>query len=335
MENEMTSPLVSAVIPTCNRADLVKRAVMTALAQTYPHMEVVVVVDGPDEDTVRLLQQMADARLKVVTLSERVGGSEARNEGVRVASGDWIAFLDDDDEWVPDKVEKQLSAAEGLGVDFPVVASRFIARSPRADYLWPTRLLKCDEDVSEYLFVRKSIFFGEALLQTSTLFARKALLEMVPFTRGLKKHQDWDWVLRVAQLQGVRFCMVDEPLAVWYVEENRSNVSGVNLWRFSLQWINENRHLITRRAYTGFIVTQVSPQASRDLDWRAFFPLAASMFSNGALRPLDLLMFCAMWGVPQKLRRTVRALCMGLRSKPGSIDAVASAAVESVNRTKA
>ena len=105
----VTTPLVSVVIPTRNRSGLVVRAVSSALAQTYGDIEVIVVVDGPDQGTAEALERVNDPRLKIVQLPESVGGSDARNAGVKAADGAWVAFLDDDDEWLPEKIQKQLS----------------------------------------------------------------------------------------------------------------------------------------------------------------------------------------------------------------------------------
>ncbi len=104
--------LVSAVIPTRGRPELLRRAVRSALAQTLREIEVVVVIDGEDSATKRALQELAheDGRVRVVALATSVGGSDARNRGVDAASGEWIAFLDDDDEWLPGKLQAQIDA---------------------------------------------------------------------------------------------------------------------------------------------------------------------------------------------------------------------------------
>jgi glycosyltransferase involved in cell wall biosynthesis len=88
--------LVSAVTPTFRRPNLVARAVDSALAQTVRDLEVVVVVDGGDRDTLRLLRRTRDARLRVIPVPRRLGPGDSRNHGVAAARGKWIAFLDDD-----------------------------------------------------------------------------------------------------------------------------------------------------------------------------------------------------------------------------------------------
>lgn len=302
------SPLISVVIPTRNRLPLLCRAIDSVLRQSYHHFEIVIVVDGKDPVTLAGLAKYNDVRIRIHELELSIGGSGARNEGVRLAEGEWVAFLDDDDEWYPEKLEKQLCVAQRLNSDFSLVASRFIARSPNCDFLWPKRLPTLTEPLSEYLFVRKSFFFGEGLLQTSTLFANKALLQKIPFTNGLKKHQDWDWVLRVASLDKFSLVVVPEALAVWYVEDARQTVSNNSTWRFSLEWIQQNRNLVTRKAYAAFIVTQVVPQASRQAEWKAFWPLLREIFHGGDPRILDVALFLVMWLIPQNLRRLVRGV---------------------------
>src|SRR5271156_1846095 len=127
------SELVSAVIPTRNRPDLVQRAVLSALHQTHTQLEVIDVIDGEDRSSEESLAQIEDARLKVMPLRVNVGGSEARNIGIRAARGIWIALLDDDDEWLPGKIAAQLQMARASDSAFPVVSSRVILRTPRQD----------------------------------------------------------------------------------------------------------------------------------------------------------------------------------------------------------
>lgn len=110
------NPLVSTIIPSYKRpASFVKRAIDSALNQTYPNIEIVVVDDNPPgsparEDLAQLLQEYeGDPRVRAVINPQNMGGSEARNEGVKAARGEYLAFLDDDDEFLPNKIEAQLT----------------------------------------------------------------------------------------------------------------------------------------------------------------------------------------------------------------------------------
>jgi len=305
--------LVSAVIPTRNRPSLVLRAVKTALTQTHPNMEVVVVVDGPDNSTSKALAAIADSRLQIVTLPQPQGGSGARNAGVKAAHGDWIAFLDDDDEWMPSKIECQLSTALGSRHRIPVVSSRIIARTPGRDYVWPRRLPSPHEPISDYLFSRTSLFQGEGLVQTSTLFTTREFLLKMPFRKGLKKHQDWDWLIRAGKQEGVGFEFADHPLAVWYTDQKRSSISNSDDWRFSMHWVREMHSCFTPQAYAGFVLIVVAGQAAAATTWREYWDLLSDSLESGECRVLHLLLFAGMRLFPRETRRKFRAWLGGSR----------------------
>ena len=106
----MSSASVSVVIPTFNRQKVLPRAVMSVLHQSHRAAEVVVVDDGSTDGTAELIA----ARFGSVEIlrQDNRGVSAARNAGIRATRGDWVAFLDSDDEWKPDKLERQLAALE-------------------------------------------------------------------------------------------------------------------------------------------------------------------------------------------------------------------------------
>ena len=297
-------PLVTAVIPTRGRPELVTRAVHSALAQTYPQMEVVVAVDGPDAFTTDQLAKLSDNRLRVVTLSKSAGGAAARNAGVEAARGAWIALLDDDDEWLPNKIELQMQCAGNSRFRYPIVSSQVFARASQYEVIWPR--IEPYEPLSEYLLARNSWSYGEGLLSTITLLFPKELFQQVAFRPELRRHQDLDWVLRAAKHEGAGIEFVPQPLAVWHMAEHRSSVSTTADWQASLQWIDSVRDLITPRAYASFIATSLSPQAAAVHDWNAFPLLFKNMVTQGEPNLRDLLLYSGMWLVPRNLRRTVR-----------------------------
>jgi glycosyltransferase involved in cell wall biosynthesis len=299
-----TPPLVTAVIPTRNRPELVTRAVRSALGQSYPHMEVVVVIDGPDMATDAALATLSDERLRVVTLPESRGGSGARNAGVEVASGSWIALLDDDDEWLPEKIDLQIQRAKASKFRYPIVSSQLFSRTSHYQIVWPR--IPPYEPLSEYLLARNSWSFGEGVLQATTFLFPKALFCAVPFRLGLRRHQDVDWVLRAARYEGAGIEFVSQPLSIWNLAERRPSVSSNTDWRISLNWINSVRDLVTPRAYASFVATELSAQAAKAGDWKAFPLLIKIMLEGGRPNFRDLLLYLGMWFVPKTLRRMVR-----------------------------
>jgi glycosyltransferase involved in cell wall biosynthesis len=298
-------PLVSVVIPTFNRPDMVLRAVESVLNQSFSDTEILTVIDGDDEHTSSSLKSRCYPKLRIIQLTAQCGGSHARNEGVREARGEWIALLDDDDIWFPRKLEKQLAIARASKAAEPIVACKVLARTASGDFQWPRKLPS--EPLSEYLLARNSWSQGENLLQTSTLFARRRLLLEVGFAEGLQKHQDWDWLLRVTQMPGVKIEFIDEPLSIWSLEPSRNSVSRRQDWQGSLAWIRNRRELVTRRAYAGFIATQTASQAARQKDWKAFKPLLTEMFQVGRPKAIDIFLLFGMWFVPVSWRDWLRS----------------------------
>ncbi len=283
---------------------LVLRAVDSVLQQTFSDLEVIVVIDGDESHILAALESVSSPRLQVLRLRRRVGGSGARNLGVYAARGEWVAFLDDDDLWLPKKLEMQLAAAQASNASDPIVACKVIAHTPAGEFVWPRKLPS--EPLSEYLLARNSWTQGEGLLQTSTLLTSRRLLLKVGFEEGLRKHQDWDWLLRAARIPGVKIEFVDEPLAIWNLE-SQGGVSRRHDWQGSLAWIRHRKDLVTRRAYAGFVATQIASQAARQKQWSAFLPLLAEMFKVGRPKAIDLMLLLGMWFVPDSLRQRPRS----------------------------
>lgn len=310
----MKGLLVSVIIPTRSRPKVVHRAIKSALAQSVADIEVIVVVDGPDKDTEESLASIADPRVRVIALPARAGGSEARNTGVRAARAPWIALLDDDDEWFPRKLQVQLDAAQSLGATYPVVYCRYVGRSLEGDCIMAARLPAEDEPISEYLFCRTGLRFGETGLGSSELLAPTRLLLEVPFLAGLRKHQDWDWILRAARHPGVKVHVVPEMLAVYYMDDGQMESGAPRMsthaeWRFSLEWVRERRHLLTRKAYSFFIATECATRAKKsNAGIGVFLMLAREFFFRGSPRLTSLVLFLGFSLVPVKWRNNLRKM---------------------------
>ena len=103
-------PTVSVIIPTYNRAHLVGRAIQSVLEQTYKDFELIVIDDGSNDNTEYIIKefQKKDKRIKYIAYKKNKGGSAARNAGIKSSKGEYIAFLDSDDEWLSEKLEKQI-----------------------------------------------------------------------------------------------------------------------------------------------------------------------------------------------------------------------------------
>lgn len=242
--------LVSAVIPTRGRPEQLARALNSVYCQSYPYLEIVVVVDGPDPRTIQLISSLTDKRLRLISLPASVGGAEARNEGIRASTGHWIAFLDDDDEWLPNKISEQIALAlqqECFSTEY-FIGGRYLLRSPGAeDQIRPVHLPNDGRHPSEFLLAPGGGF------QTSVFFAPRCLFLRVPFKAGQNKHQDLDWFLRMCS-DSVPILSVIDPIAVYYEpQEGGSNISTRFDWQFSLAWARSQRSLMSSLAFSHFV----------------------------------------------------------------------------------
>jgi glycosyltransferase involved in cell wall biosynthesis len=300
------APLVSVVIPAHRRPLLLQRAAESALAQTLSNIEVIVVVDGADPGVADMLRTFQDSRLRTILLPETQGACAARNRGIEAAKGKWIALLDDDDEWHPEKLEAQWAVGESAEIRYPIVTCRANVHTPSTTYVVPRRFPRPGEHISEYLMLRRGLFYGEGLIQTSMIFAPRELLLAVPFTEGLYRHQETDWLLRTACQQGVQVVFVDRILSTWYVEENRPTIGGTNNWQSSVAWALENRDLMVDRAFSALLMTIISNVAAREGDWKACWRLLRISMKQGKPSLTEYVLFGGMWLIPQRVRQGMR-----------------------------
>lgn len=307
--------LISVVVPTRGRPELLGRALDSVFRQTLSAFEVIVVVDGPDLPTMRALNEISDRRLRVIPLAVNVGGSEARNIGVDASRGRWIAFLDDDDEWMPQKLSLQLAVAQASREGRLIVASKFVERTERSQRIVPTRLPAENEQFSDYLFSRRGWSSAEGFLQTSTWFVSKQLLLDLPFTPGLKRCQDIDWLLHATAIPETKVIVIPQPLAIFHHDE-RSRVSRTSDWEFLLEWASKNRGYFSPRAYSFFIATFCMPSAAKQgasLKTRLF--LLRTCIATGSATPKCLLLFIFCWGFSESRRRQLRNFLHRTRSR--------------------
>lgn len=246
-------------------------AVRSILKQRLPSgvsLEVLAVVDGPQPDVEAALEDIDDERVRVIRQPTRRGHSAARARGVIESRGDWIAFLDDDDRWMPTKLDEQLRAAErarGEGGSESIVGCRVRAVLDRGSMIWPEVLPGRNEPIDEYLYRRRGLAWlrtGRALVQTSMILAPASLLRRVNFRPGLRRHADPDWLLRAAREPGVRlvFPETDEPLAVWSLHDG-DRVSAGGDWRYSIVWARRHADLMSPRAMAGFLTGPAAHRA--------------------------------------------------------------------------
>lgn len=195
----MTIPLVSVVLPTHNRADFLARAIRSVVGQTENNLEIIVVDDASNDGTSELLQQLArnDPRIKILRNSKSLGGGGARNVGIAASTGEWVAFIDDDDEWVPTKVECQLQMLRANTVA--------VACSCNFEQQFPsgaTKTVKLPKNVTLNELLQGSVMGGASMC----LCSRDVLRQIGGFDTSFKSAQDWDLWTRLRQKGCIVVC---------------------------------------------------------------------------------------------------------------------------------
>jgi glycosyltransferase involved in cell wall biosynthesis len=184
-------PLVSVVVPSRNRARLLRRTLRSILAQHIADLEVVVVDDGSTDDT-HATAVAADPRVVVVRNREPAGVSVARNRGIAAARGDWIAFCDDDDLWSPDKLARQLMAADRAGADWAYAGDVNVDERLRVLSGGPPP----DPEAVVALLPR----WNPLASGGSNVVVRSEVLATVGgFDPALRRTEDWDLWIRIAR----------------------------------------------------------------------------------------------------------------------------------------
>lgn len=202
------NPLVSIVIPTYNRAHLLSRTVKTVLNQTYSHFELIIVDDCSNDDTETVVKAFHDDRIRYIRHEKNQGAATTRNDGIVAAKGEYIAFQDSDDEWLPTKLEKQVNAFNSAPRDLGVVYTSFWLIDDSKKTLVPYSQMKQTEGK-----------IRDALLETNfvstpTAVVRKACFEKAGMFANIPRFQDWELWLRISKYYS--FKHIREPLVKSY-----------------------------------------------------------------------------------------------------------------------
>ncbi len=246
--------LISVVIPTYNREATIARAVESALKQTWTNIEVIVIDDGSTDGTEEVVRTINDPRVRYLRNDRNLKGGASRNKGGTLARGEYIAFLDSDDEWLAGKLATQMKAVLEHGNPKAVVCyTRLRVRRDGKEFMEPARGIGRGEQVGDYLFK------NSGHIQTSSLFMSKELFESCLFDSRLLKHQDWDLAIRL-QLIGAEFVFIESAETIWYQDSKTSRVSSLVDNDGSREWIRRYGDHLSKGAIFGFMAIVIAPE---------------------------------------------------------------------------
>lgn len=214
-------PKVSVIIPTCNRPDLLPRAIKSVLNQTYQDFEIIIIDDGQEKSAESVVRQFNNPRIKYIKHETGKGGAAARNTGVKASSGEYFAFLDDDDEWLPEKLEKQTKVFDSCDDSVVMVFCGLHARNNKNGELLNINLPNQSGVVWPF---SKTLY--RCYIWTSTIMLRKTVfIQGILFDETLKKNQEWDLQLRLLKLG--KFYAINESLVNLYILGENEHMGGI------------------------------------------------------------------------------------------------------------
>ena len=225
-------PLVSVVLPTHNRPQSVVRAAASVLGQGFDELELIVVDDGSAVPAEQALKQFRDHRMRILRSDIPLGPARARNLGLEVATGSWIAFQDDDDEWLAEKLERQVAVGEQAPPDVGLVYCSFWTEFRDGRRVIGGR--RTERPSGE---VHLELLRGNFVALPTVMVRREALERVGRFDPALPCFEDWELFIRLAA--HYRFEHVPEPMVVAYDTPQSINKSSSSLRAAALERILE------------------------------------------------------------------------------------------------
>ncbi len=196
--------LISVIIPTYNREKTIVRAINSVLNQTYKDIEILVIDDCSTDNTEEIVRNLNEDKITYIKHTRNKGGGGARNTGIRLAKTGYVAFLDSDDEWLPEKIEKQLEVFHQSNDNLGLVYTGF-------QFIDEYGTIKKQTIPKERGDISLKILEGNCLGTTSTVLVRNKYLRGINgFDESLPSCQDWDLYIRLSTL--CTFDFIEEPL---------------------------------------------------------------------------------------------------------------------------
>ena len=241
-------PTVSVIIPTYNRGHLLGRALQSVLHQTFTDLEIIIVDDGSNDKSESLVKWDHNPRIRCIRHNENKGVSAARNTGIEAARGKYIGFLDDDDEWLPEKLLKQIQAFKEARPETGIVYTAFRRIVRDAQYTIPSPRKR---QIDGSMF--KNLFWGNFITASAVLIKKECFEKAGMFDEELPSFQDWDLWLRMAR--HYPFAYIDEPLAIQYGQEDSLSSNSeaalpaldLIFAKYSDDMFKENKKLLAKR----------------------------------------------------------------------------------------
>lgn len=232
--------MISIVIPTYNREKTIKNAIESVLKQTYKDIEVIVVDDCSTDNTEEIVRAMKDDRIIYYKLNQNSGACVARNKGIELAKGSYIAFQDSDDIWKENKLEKQIKIMEETKASLNFCKISVIGEKSKKVNVKPT--ITDERNIKKYGIV--TALCKNNFISTQAIIGRKECFENIKFDSMLPRLQDFDIVLRLCEKFEWSFC--NESLVDVYVQDDSISADNVKLIK-ALSIIRDKQYRLSKK----------------------------------------------------------------------------------------
>jgi glycosyltransferase involved in cell wall biosynthesis len=207
-------PKVAVIIPTYNRAEFLHSAITSVLRQTFQDLEIIVVDDASEDNTLNVVNGFGDKRIRSVHHEIRKGEAAARNSGIMNSNAEYIAFLDDDDEWLPEKLQLQVDLLEKSPPEVGVVYAGFTTIDRKTGRILGEGIPSKRGDIY------KDMVVGNVVGTPSTVLLRRQCFEQVgSFDKKIAYNIDYDMWIRISK--EFWFECIEKPLVRYYVHERQ------------------------------------------------------------------------------------------------------------------
>lgn len=227
---------VSVIIPAYNREKEIKKCVDSVLSQTVKPYEIIIVDDCSNDSTVNVVKSIDSELIRVFVLDRNSGAQAARNRGIVESKGDWIAFHDSDDEWLPDKLERQIKELKKVNYDpMTVVHGNAIVCDQNGNKKTLNIPFTDGADVYSLMLERYAPLFP------GILTSRDALEKIGFLDQAVISFQEWDTSIRLSKY--CRFVHISEPLFIYNIHSgdtiSKDNVKAVNGYQYIIEKFKE------------------------------------------------------------------------------------------------
>jgi glycosyltransferase involved in cell wall biosynthesis len=320
-------PLVSIVIPAFNRASIIGAAVESCLVQSCPQIELLIVDDASEDDLSAALDAWRDdPRLRLLRHERNQGVSAARNTGVEAASGAYVAFLDSDDLWLPEKLERQLALARRQAGENFIIGTLTQIETTSQDVMIRPKKRKPDSiPLGDYLFAHKvqdeletvsydkAPLLGGCFAQTSSWLLPSAVAKATPFRVGLHQYEDMAFLIDLDD-KGAVFLLVEEPLTIQHNDDRPGRLGARDDLGRGRQFLAAVGGSLSPEARLGFEAGYLAHLLWRESPVRALTTTLRA-FLKGAVGPRSVAGILSRCLLGQASQKVMRSALRGWKSR--------------------